>query len=125
MISTFSAGEFWGLLDASLRSETGGLVLVYLKTYCPEEGRTDGKSGMKPKTRKNGWVTSRRRHSFIHQIVFSFVTFWFVRLTLVCEDVMLPGCRPSRDFWLLCGVPFRGETYGRGDDASDVRETGD
>lgn len=48
-----------------------------------------------------------------------------VRLTLVCEDVMLPGCTPKRDFWLLCGVPFRGDTYGRGDDASDVRETGD
>lgn len=48
-----------------------------------------------------------------------------VMLTLVCEDVILPGCTPIRDFWLLCGVPFRGETYGRGDDASDVRETGD
>ena len=48
-----------------------------------------------------------------------------VALTLVCEDVMLPECTPRRDFWLLCGVPFRGETYGRGDDVSDVRETGD
>lgn len=48
-----------------------------------------------------------------------------LRLTLVCKDMLLPGCTPRRDFWLLCGVPFRGETYGRGDDASDVRETGD
>lgn len=46
-------------------------------------------------------------------------------LTLVCEDAALLGCTPRRDFWLLCGVPFRGETYGRGDDASDVRDTGD
>lgn len=50
---------------------------------------------------------------------------YFWRLTLVCEDVMLPECTPRMDFWLLCGVPLRGETYGRGDDASDVRETGD
>lgn len=45
-----------------------------------------------------------------------------VPLTLVWADAALPEWR---DFWLLCGVPLRGETYGRGDDASDVRETGD
>lgn len=36
--------------------------------------------------------------------------------------MVLPGCR---DFWLLCGVPLRGDTYGRGDEASDASETGD
>lgn len=45
-----------------------------------------------------------------------------VPLTLVWADAAL---LEWRDFWLLCGVPLRGETYGRGDDASDVRETGD
>lgn len=48
-----------------------------------------------------------------------------MQLTLVWEKVVVPGWRPSRDFWLLCGVPLRGETYGRGDEASDVRDTGD
>lgn len=43
-------------------------------------------------------------------------------LTLGGAAVVLPGWR---DFWLLCGVPLRGDTYGRGDDASDVSETGD
>lgn len=52
IISTFSAGEFWGPLDAFLSSETGGLILVYLKTYCPEEARTNSKRGMKTKSRK-------------------------------------------------------------------------
>lgn len=48
-----------------------------------------------------------------------------LQLTRVCEKVLVPEWRPSSDFWLLCGVPLRGETYGRGDEASDVRDTGD
>lgn len=74
--------------------------------------------------RKIGWVMSKRKRPSIHHTGLFIVTF-DVQLTLVCEDVMLPEWAPRRDFWLLCGVPLRGETYGRGDDASDVRETGD
>lgn len=74
---TFSAGEFWGPLDASLRSETGGLILVYLKTYCPEEGRTDGKEreklrvktkracGRKPERKKD--VTDQLSHNKVER----------------------------------------------------------
>lgn len=48
--TTFSAGESWGLLDASLRSEPRWLSLAYLKTYCPEEQREDGeREGFKKK----------------------------------------------------------------------------
>lgn len=74
--------------------------------------------------RKIGWVMSKKKRPSIHHTGLFIVTF-DVQLTLVCEDVMLPEWAPRRDFWLLCGVPLRGETYGRGDDASDVRETGD
>lgn len=46
-------------------------------------------------------------------------------LTLVCVDVMLAACMPRGGFWVFWGTPFRGERYGRGDDESVAKETGD